>query len=99
MCQNLANNGHRIIMLKEDVRISSPDILLDNTTAELKKLSSHNNIVKEAKDAIKKKGAQIIVFEFEHNTKEIHQQLLILYKSGIKCKYYFKDVPTKIYEL
>ena len=99
LCQNLANNGHRIIMLKEDARISSPDILLDNKTTELKKLSSHNNIVKEAKDAIKKKGAQIIVFEFEHNTKEIHQQLLILYKSGIKCKYYFKDVPTKIYEL
>ena len=54
-------------------------------------LSSHNNIVKEAKEAIHKKGAEAVLFEFEHETKEVHLELLKLKKEGIQVYYYFSN--------
>ena len=95
MCKVLATYGKRVFMLKEDVRVSSPDILLDGAAAELKKLSSHNNIVKEAKDAIRKKNAEIVVFEFAQNTDDIWRELDKLRKLGVKCLVYFANDKTK----
>lgn len=95
MCEVLATYGKRVFMLKEDVRVSSPDILLDSKAAELKKLSSHNNIVKEAKDAIRKKNAEIVVFEFEQNTDAIWRELGKLRKLNIKCLVFFANDKTK----
>lgn len=95
LCEVLATYGKRVFMLKEDVRVSSPDILLDSKAAELKKLSSYNNIVKEAKDAIRKKNAEIVVFEFEQNTDAIWRELGKLRKLNIKCLVYFANDKTK----
>ena len=97
MCRVLATNGRRVILLDEDVRVSSPDILLNGKTAELKKLSSHNNILKEAKDAIRKKNAQFVVFEFEERTDAIWRELQKLRALNIRCIVYFADNKRKLY--
>ncbi len=53
------------------------DVYFNGIPAELKKLSSHNNIVNEAKDAVRKQGAKIVLFEFtklsEKHYKEINK--------------------------
>lgn len=99
MCRVLATNGRRVILLDEDVRVSSPDILLNGKTAELKKLSSHNNILKEAKDAIRKKNAQFVVFEFEERTDAIWRELQKLRALNIRCIVYFADNQRKLYAI
>lgn len=99
MCRVLATNGRRVILLDEDVRVSSPDILLNGKTAELKKLSSHNNILKEAKDAIRKKNAQFVVFEFEERTDAIWRELQKLRTLNIRCIVYFADNKRKLYAI
>lgn len=97
MSKVLATNGRRVILLDEDVRVSSPDILLNGKTAELKKLSSHNNIVKEAKDAVRKKNAKVVVFEFKERTDAIWRELQKLRASNIRCIVYFADNKRKLY--
>ena len=99
MCEVLAKQGHKIELVEEPSTKAFYDIMLDGKPAELKKLSSHNNIVKEAKKAVKGKGAEIVVFEFKHNTEEIQKQLLVLKRLGIKVKYYFEDSISKLYDL
>lgn len=99
MCRVLATNGRRVILLNEDVRVSSPDILLNGKTAELKKLSSHNNILKEAKDATRKKNAQFVVFEFEERTDAIWRELQKLRALNIRCIVYFADNKRKLYAI
>lgn len=99
MCEVLAKQGHKIELVEEPSTKARYDIKLDGRPAELKKLSSHNNIVNEAKDAIRKKGAEVVVFEFEHNTEEIQKQLLILKRLGINAKYYFNNSMSNIYDL
>jgi hypothetical protein len=49
---------------------------------ELKKLSSSNNIVNEAKNAVRKKGASVIIFEFPEFTGKIQSEL-----KKLKVKY------------
>ncbi len=75
------------------------DIILDGKPAELKKMRSHNHIVREAKEAVRKKGAEIVVFEFDRMTEAIQLELNKLRKLGIECRYYYSDNPSKIYEL
>lgn len=99
MCEVLAKRGHKIELVEEPSTKAFYDIMLDGKPAELKKLSSHNNIVKEAKKAIKNKGAKVVVFEFKHNTEEIQKQLLVLKRLGIEVKYYFEDSISKLYDL
>jgi len=40
------------------------DIHLNSIKADLKKTSSHNNMVRYAKHAVKKQGVDMVVFEF-----------------------------------
>ena len=94
-----SNNGYKIELLGENPRIPSPDITIDGVLSDLKKLSSHNNIVKEAKDAIVNKGAKIVVFEFSENNKEIQTQLIKLANSyNIHGYFYFSSNKNKIYK-
>ena len=88
MCRVLVKNGHQIEMLEEVPGISSPDITFDKVKADLKRLSSHNNIIKEAKEAIKKQGAEIIIFEFTTMNSKILQALEHLKKLVIHGKYF-----------
>src|SRR5690606_8249992 len=89
MCRVLGKAGFEVEMLEEIPRVSGFDILLNGIPTELKKIKSHNNIVNEAKDAIRKKGAEIVVYEFEVETAEIHKELEALKQKGIKAKWFF----------
>jgi hypothetical protein len=99
MSMVFAQNGYRIEMLKETPRIPSPDVRINGVTGDLKRVSSHNNIVKDAKKAIRKQGAEIVLFEFEKETQEIYSELLQLKKDGIPVYYYFSNEKNKIHEL
>jgi len=92
-----AKNGYEIELLEETPRIPSPDVRINGILADLKKVSSHNNIVKEAKDAVHRKGAEIVLFEFEVETEKIYKEIFQLQKIGIHGKYYFTN-NSKVYE-
>lgn len=67
ICIHYARNGHRIKHLP-DRKLNGEgtyDVFFDGIEADLKKTRSTNNIIKYAKRATKKQGAQIILFEFE----------------------------------
>lgn len=86
-----AQNGYRIELWDEIAGISSPDGSLNSITVDFKSVATHNNIVKYAKKAIRKQGAEIVLFEFTNETEAIHKEILALKKIGIKAMYYFTD--------
>ena len=98
MSKIFAKNGHAIEMLEEIPRIPSPDARINGILADLKKVSSHNNVVKEAKKAINSQGAKIVLFEFDTETDKIHKEILKLQNIGIQGKYYFTNKPDVIYD-
>lgn len=86
MCRTLADNGHRVYY-RESVE-GSFDIFMDGKPTDLKKVSSHNNIVKYAKKAVNKQGAEIVVFEFEEINSHIIEELKKLDKMKIPYVYF-----------
>ena len=91
MCKHLADNGHNVVHL-DDRKLSdgSYDILLDGKKAELKSLSSYNNIVREGKSAIKKQGADLVVFRFNTLSAKAKSYLKDLAKAKIHGCYYVR---------
>lgn len=91
MCKHLADNGHNVVHL-DDRKMSdgSYDILLDGKKAELKSLSSYNNIVREGKSAIKKQGADLVVFRFDTLSAKAKSYLKDLAKAKIHGCYYVR---------
>ena len=86
MCSVLAKNGYKVEYLK--MTEGSFDIYLNGVSADLKKLSSHNNIARHAKHATRGQGAGVIVFEFEKMTGGIQNALNKLKYAGMKVKYF-----------
>ena len=99
MCAVLARNGYTIEILKERPGFSSSDITINGIMAELKKTSSHNNMLDYAKKAVYKQGAKIVVFEFDSDTKKIQEELDKMKRMNIKVYYYFTDNKYKIHIL
>ncbi|MDR1169586.1 MAG: hypothetical protein LBK97_01975 [Prevotellaceae bacterium] len=97
MCMILVQNGYRVEYLK--MTEGSFDIYLNGKSADLKKTAGSGNIVKYAKKAIEKQGAEIVVFEFEKETARIKEELKVLKEKGTKVKYYFSNNPDKIMDL
>ncbi len=97
MAKVFGNAGNRIELLDEITGISSPDGIFNGLKADLKSISSHNNILKNAKKAIHKQGADIVLFEFTNDTQKIHLEILKLKKMNIKAYYYFKGKEKIIY--
>ena len=91
MAEVFARNGYRIEMLEEKSGVPSPDVLINGIKGDFKSTGSPNNIVKHAKKAFKKQGAEVVLFELERNTKEMHAELMRLKKKGLKAFYYFKE--------
>ncbi|NLB81469.1 MAG: hypothetical protein GX800_07665 [Clostridiaceae bacterium] len=87
MCRTLAVNGHKIEY--RETTQGSFDIFFDGVPAELKKLSSHNNVIREAKKAINNQGAKIVVFEFDKETQKIHDEITNLKKLNYEGYYFF----------
>jgi hypothetical protein len=88
MAMVFAQNGYRIEMLEEVPRIPSPDVRIDGMLGDLKRMSSHNNIVKEAKSAVRHQGAEVALFAFPKMTEAIQGELYKLTKRGIKWMCY-----------
>ena len=93
-----AQAGYKIKLLKEVPGISSPDALIDGVLADLKKTASHNNILKYTKKATTEQGAEMILFEFEKETKEVYKELEGLKSKKIKAMYFFSGKESKIYK-
>lgn len=83
-----AQNGHKIEMLEEDSRKSSCDARIDGILADFKRTSSHNNIISYAKEAVRKQGAEIVLFQFDAMTPKIRIELNKLKSLGIRFKYF-----------
>jgi len=99
MAKVLADNGYRVEHLSEVSGISSHDITINGIAADLKSLSSHNNIARHFKDATQKQGADAVVFEFKNETKKIYTELKKLSSNtGHKVYYYFIN-KKKVYKL
>ncbi len=93
-----AKHGHQIELLEEVSRIPSPDVKINGIPADLKRVSSHRNIVREAKNALRKQGAEIVLFEFKTMTGKIHEELNKLKKKGIKVRYFITEDKKVIIE-
>lgn len=99
MCRVFAKGGYRIEHQAEMPGVSSPDVVIDDKPAELKRVSSHNNIVKHAMKAIKKQGAKEVLFQIDTMTEEVRRELMTLKKVGIKAKYFVTGEENKIHTL
>lgn len=83
-----AENGYKIEHLSEIPRISSPDVKINGKYADLKRTKSHNNIVRHAKKATTEQGAELVLFQFEERTADLHNELNKLTKEGVKGMYF-----------
>jgi hypothetical protein len=71
-------------------------VTINGNLGDLKRLSGHNNIVKEAKNAVRKQGAKVVLFEFDSITGKIHEEINKLKNIGI-IGFYFIRGENKIY--
>lgn len=95
MAMVYARNGYKIQMLEEVPRISSPDVLINGVPADLKKVVA-NSIEKLARKAIKKQGAEVVLFQFDEMTHQIGIELNKLRNLGIRYKYFITG-EEKVY--
>lgn len=89
MCRTLAINNH-IVEYRESIT-GEFDIFFDGKAADLKKVGSANNIVKRAKHAIRKQGAEIVIFEFERMSHEIQDKITELIRLNIHGIYFMSN--------
>lgn len=90
MSNVFAKNGCQIELLNELLGISSPDVRINGISADLKSTKGHSNIVKYAKKAVRKQGAEIVLFEFEGFGSEHINELKKLKEEGINALFYIK---------
>ena len=90
MCKVLATNGH-VVRHVNDAELSdgSYDAVVDGVKADLKRLSSANNIKREARRATKRQGAEMTIFQFDNDTPQIRNVLAELKRKGFKFMYFF----------
>jgi hypothetical protein len=68
-------------------------VRINGVLGDFKRLSSHNNIVREAKNAVRKQGAKVVLFQFDNETDAIHKQLEVLKMLRIRTYYFFTQHP------
>lgn len=98
MCKVFAEGGNKIKLLAERPGVSSPDVKINDIPADLKRTSSHHNIAKYARKAVYKQGAEMVLFQFDNDTPEIHVEVMELRKAGIHGKYFFSGKEKRIYD-
>ena len=94
ICLIYAKNGHRIKHLpdRKGNGEGTYDAICDHVKVELKKTSSTNNILKYAKRATKKQGAQTILFEFENWSNQYRDIVSELSRKGIHGYYFITRI-------
>ncbi len=96
MCKVFAAGGYRMAMLQEVPGVSSPDVWINGIPADLKRLSSGNNLERRARGAMKQ-GAKIVLIQFDVMNDEMATKLKQLSKMGIHGKYFITD-SEKIFD-
>ncbi len=101
MCRTLASNDFNVTY-RTSVS-GSYDVTVNGTPADLKQVGSWKQIRHHASKAINQQHADIVVFEFLSESKELHLELFKVKKlpwmEGKKIMYYFKDRPHDIHHL
>lgn len=88
MCLTYARAGYRVEHLGETPGVSSPDVRINGIPADLKRTKGSGNIVKYAKKAISKQGAEMVLFQFDAMDELTHQELNKLRKAGVHGRYF-----------
>ena len=96
MSDTFAKSGHWVEMVNEVSGVSTPDVTIDGITADLKSTKSWGNIGKYANDAIHKKKAQMVLFEFETFSSRHIGKIKELQAKGIHGMYYIRGVDEII---
>lgn len=81
--------GHKVEFTPHGA--ANHDVYCDGIPADIKKLSSANNIVRHAKHAMRRQGAKIVLFEFSNKAYEIKMALQTLSKKGVHGLYFYTD--------
>lgn len=97
MCRVFAENGYRMEHQAEAPGVSSPDVLIDGKPADLKRVSSHNNIVRHAVKAVKKQGAEEVLFQVDALTDEVRREFAVLKRMNIKVRYFITGEEKMIH--
>ena len=98
MARVFAKAGYEIVFTEDGA--NNHDVFFNGIPADLKRLSSHINIIRHAKYATRNQGAEWVLFEFTKETKEIYTELEKLGRRNIHGKYFFshKESNRKIYD-
>ena len=90
ICLMYAKEGHRIKHLpdRKPNGEGTYDVICDNIKADIKKTRSTNNIIKYASRAIRKQGAEIILFEFETWSNDFRDLVDELIRKGYHGRYF-----------
>ena len=88
MSHTFARAGYRIEILQEKPGVSSPDVLLNGIKAELKSVTSYRTIVQRAKEATRKQGAEMVLFEFDTFGSNHIAELMKLKRKNIHGLFY-----------
>lgn len=84
-----AQAGHKIQFTAHGT--TNHDVYCDGIPADIKKLSSANNIVRHAKHATRKQGAKMVLFEFTEHSAMTSQKLAKLSQLNIHGRYFHTD--------
>ncbi len=87
MARVFAKAGYKIVF--NETGTGTHDVFIDGVAADLKRLESHNNIKHRAKRAIYEQDAELVLFEFTKETKEIYIELEKLTRKDIHGKFFF----------
>lgn len=99
MCLTFARSGYRVKHQDERPGTSSPDVVIDGMKADLKRVSSHNNVVKYARKAVEKQGAECVLFQIDEMTEQMRNELDALKRRKIKALYFVTGEKNKIHTL
>lgn len=87
-----AHAGYRIDFTPKGA--GTHDVFINGVPADIKRLSSHNNIVRHARHASNEQGAKMVLFEFTKHTPEIQREIDKLTRIGIHGKYFYRGENT-----
>ena len=108
MCLNFAKFGFRIEHVARPSSLDTADVVVRKTPngriyvngmlADLKSLSSQNNVVQKASYAIHHQGAKIVLFEFTNKDKKakILEKIAECRRKGFHGYYYFTGDKTAV---
>lgn len=99
MCRELAQRGHKVEHLSDKTRKKGQtyDIRYDGKKADLKSVSSHNNIEKHVRKAVREQGASTVIVRVENSANRV-KAIKALHdakrKYGARIVYYHQSDNT-----